>query len=153
MTPFRVFALIILFGLQSFAVDANQFCSFLLNRSEVRPEKAMMAGADVSKNMDELLAVMDHANGFLKLAPSAVDRKLTWAQFKTEASQKGVKISDFYQPQYDEMYLLKYCGIVATESKFVSVNGRVLVDTKKTSFSLVPNPAEHEYSKQITGTR
>ncbi|MBC7371756.1 MAG: hypothetical protein H7326_09330 [Bdellovibrionaceae bacterium] len=133
-------------------VESQTYCELLATRSKLDPNSQLTSTGPIAK-MDELLNVTRQVNSFAQLSKEGIKKKMKWESFKKFAAEQGKDFSNFYQPQYDANYLKKYCGSVLSESRLQSKNGIKKRSVSKKTFQLSPQPAEQEYSKQITSVK
>lgn len=129
------------------ADDSQKFCLFLLERAKQDPATKLHA-KDTRAKLDELMEISKLADDFLSLAKSGIEKKMSWPTFQKFAKSQGTNLSDYYQPQYDKMYVDKYCGKAKTEANIKVNNGVVKTLSEKSFFELKPEPNDHEYGKQ-----
>lgn len=134
---------VFLFPLMAQAQDAQKFCEFLLSRTKTSAPPSITQLADIAKAIDK----------FPDLAKDGVEKKMSWASFKKFAHGKGSDFSDYFQSQYDRLYMDRYCGKASTETGVKIEGGIEKVLSSKTTFERKPNPAEHEYSKELSGNQ
>lgn len=143
----------ILFCHLALANDAERFCQYLVTREQgaLRSSKTLSqsAGTSLDQAVTELNRVYNVATD--KLMAQAIQKHLTFAEFKKEQQNHDVVIPESAEYRYVKMYRTQFCGEPSGSMVFYgrqrdrSIPKSVVYSFDNLSF----DPSTHHYAKQM----